>query len=360
MNEQLLSAHGAASASEPAARLRALLGRLGPGVVLSAMLAVLAMGLESLPGMRSHAVGALTAAIALGVAFGNTGYRRLQHTAAAGVNFSRQTLLRAGVILYGLRVTLHDVGQVGPAAILIDVLVIASTFGIALWFGTRILRLDRVTATLVGAGSAICGAAAVMATEPVVRARAEQVTMAVSTVVIFGTLATVLYPALYAIAHGGPLHIEAGAFGVYAGSTIHEVAQVLAAARAVNEQVANTAVITKMVRVMLLAPFLLGLAAWTGGQDRSRRRIAVPWFALAFIGMVVINSLVAPSATVLRIATGVDTFLLAMAMAALGLTTHFSAVRAAGARPLLLGAVLFAWLILGGGAINLLVTAWLR
>jgi uncharacterized integral membrane protein (TIGR00698 family) len=343
-------------------RLRSLL----PGVGLSALLALCAMQLGAVGWLQSHGISALTAAIALGILVGNTLYGRVADTAAAGVTFSKQTLLRAGVILYGLRLTLHDVGHVGIAGVLIDALVLTSTFVLAVTLGTRFFRLDRGTSMLIGAGSAICGAAAVMAAEPVVRAKADDVTIAISTVVVFGTVAMFLYPAIYAFMPHGLTESSARAFGVYTGSTIHEVAQVFAAGRSVSESVANTAVITKMVRVMMLAPFLIGLSAWIG-RDTGHRSEAqpaqppsIPWFAVAFVGVVIFNSLALLPPRIVNAATTVDTLLLAMAMAALGLTTHISALRAAGPKPLWLGAVLFVWLVVGGGAINALVTAWLH
>jgi uncharacterized integral membrane protein (TIGR00698 family) len=340
-------------------------GRLLPGLGLCVLLALCAMQLGTVGQLASHGISALTAAIALGILLGNTLYPQVAASAGVGVAFSKQTLLRAGVVLYGLRLTLHDVGQVGGAAILIDAIVVTSTFVLAVVLGTRVFHIDRETSMLIGAGSAICGAAAVMATEPVVQARADHVTTAVCTVVVFGTAATFLYPAMYhGVAHG--LTAEGvRAFGVYTGSTIHEVAQVFAAGRSVSEAAANTAVITKMVRVMMLAPFLMGLSAWLarGVEHRSRADQAqaprIPWFAVAFIGVVLFNSLGLLSPGLLRVATIVDTVLLAMAMAALGLTTQFSALRAAGPKPLWLGGALFAWLMIGGGAINALVNAWL-
>ncbi|MGO9992237.1 MAG: putative sulfate exporter family transporter [Steroidobacteraceae bacterium] len=155
--------------SHPAVRRGTILvhvRRLLPGLLVSAALAVLAMRLAAIDWLQSHGISALTAAIVVGIAIGNTLYPRIAATTGAGVTFSKITLLRAGVILYGLRLTLHDVGQVGIAGVLIDALVLTSTFAIAFVLGTRVFRLDRGTSILIGAGSAICGAAAVMATEP--------------------------------------------------------------------------------------------------------------------------------------------------------------------------------------------------
>ncbi len=329
-----------------------------PGLLLTAGVAAAAMGLATLPWLQAHGISALTLAIVLGIALGNSVYPRLAAQAACGVGFSKQWLLRAGIVLYGLRLTFQDIGQVGVAGVLVDALVLGSTFALAWWAGTRWFGMDRESALLIGAGSAICGAAAVMAAEPVVRGRAEQVTVAVSTVVVFGTLAMFLYPLLYQLnlAHGWVPMSEA-AYGVFTGSTVHEVAQVVAAGRAVSQGAADTAVIAKMVRVMMLAPFLLALSLLLarGRVTQPGATIVVPWFAFGFAAVAGINSLhVLPSAMVAA-AIDLDTVLLAMAMAALGLTTHVSALRQAGIKPLLLALLLFAWLIGGGLAINLAV-----
>ncbi len=209
----------------------ALPGCLLPGLALSALLALAAMQLGAIGWLASHGISALTAAIALGILVGNTLYPRVAATAGVGVAFSKQTLLRAGVVLYGLRLTLHDVAKVGAGGVVIDAIVVTSTFVLAVALGTRLFRLDRETSMLIGAGSAICGAAAVMATEPVVRAKAGQVTIAVSTVVIFGTVAMFLYPFLYSLIPHGLAVDGARAFGIYTGSTVHEVAQVFCGRR---------------------------------------------------------------------------------------------------------------------------------
>ena len=336
-----------------------------PGLLLTAAVAAAAMGLATLPWLQGHGISALTVAIVLGIAAGNTFYPRLAAQAGAGVGFAKHWLLRAGIVLYGLRLTFQDIGQVGVGGVLIDALMLTSTFALAWWAGTRWFGIDRESALLIGAGSAICGAAAVMAAEPVVRGRAEQVTVAVSTVVVFGTLAMFLYPALYQLnlAHGW-IPMDTQAYGVFTGSTVHEVAQVVAAGRAVSEGAADTAVIAKMVRVMMLAPFLIGLSMLlargrTGAADGQRAKIVVPWFAFGFVAVAGLTSLHLLPATVVSVAVDLDSAVLAMAMAALGLTTHASALRRAGMKPLLLALLLFGWLLAGGLGINLGVHALL-
>lgn len=345
-------------------------GRLLTGVALCMALGTAAILTAQIGWLTAHGLSALTLAIILGILVGNTFYPRLGNACGPGVTYAKQTLLRAGVVLYGLRLTLQDVGHVGVAGVLIDALVLSSTFGLAVQLGTRLFKLDRATAILIGAGSAICGAAAVMATEPVVRAHPEKVTVAVSTVVVYGTLAIFLYPALFALnQHWGFAPQGAHAFGIYAGSTIHEVAQVVAAARSIGPDAANTAVIAKMVRVMMLAPFLITLSGCLGRRNARhaaalgqtvKTKLAVPWFAFVFIAVVIVNSFSLLAKPAIDIALNLDTLLLAMAMAGLGLTTHVSAVRKAGVKPMLLAAILFAWLIAGGALINSVVANFLR
>jgi uncharacterized integral membrane protein (TIGR00698 family) len=331
--------------------------RIAPGLLLSAAVAAIAIQVGRIDWLQAHGMSALTVAIVLGILLGNTLYPSVATVSGPGVGLAKQTLLRLGVILYGLRLTLHDIGQVGLAGVLIDAVLLTTTFALALVLGTRLFGLDRPTAMLIGAGNAICGAAAVMATEPLLRGKSEQVTIAVSTVVVFGTLAIFVYPALYELnLHWHLLPSGPKAFGIYEGSTIHEVAQVFAAGHSISAATADTAVITKMVRVMMLAPFLLVMSGYLArtqsGAATGAGKLKLPWFAFAFVAVVLCNSLVVLPHSVLAVATDVDTFLLAMAMGALGLTTHLSAIRRAGMKPMLLGAVLFVWLVVGGGAIN--------
>ena len=349
----------------PPARDFNAVARFVPGLLMAGLLALTALELAKIEWLAAHGVSVLTLAIVLGVIAGNTVYPRYAAVGGAGVAFAKQWLLRTGIVLYGLRLTFHDIAQVGIAGVLIDALVLTSTFSLATFIGTRLLKLDRKTAMLIGAGSSICGAAAVMAAEPVVRGRCEQIAIAVATVVVFGTLGMFLYPALYGVAR--EFHLVAlspSAYGIYTGSTVHEVAQVVAAGRAVSQAAADTAVITKMVRVMMLAPFLMGLSAYLAkteateakGGDQKASRIVIPWFAVGFVAVAAFNSFNLLPHSVVASAVDVDTAILAMAMAALGLTTNVSAIKTAGLKPLALAALLFVWLIVGGFGINAAVT----
>jgi len=335
------------------------LSRLLPGLILAGGVAAVALWLGNEPAIAKWGLGALTLAILAGMIIGNTLYPKIEPYCGSGVLFAKQTLLRLGIILYGFRLTFSQIAEVGFSGLLIDALTLCSTFALACWAGKHFFGLDRQTRWLIGAGSSICGAAAILATEPVVKAEASKVTVAVATVVIFGTLAIFIYPLLY------PLVMQwftPQTFGIYAGSTMHEVAQVVAAGHAISPETENAAVITKMLRVMMLAPFLIFVSmrvkALSSDNDKQSGKITLPWFALLFIVVAIFNSFNLLPETIVNALIFIDTLLLAMAMAALGLTTHISALKKAGARPLLLALVLFIWLLVGGAAINL-VTHWL-
>lgn len=340
-----------------------------PGVGLSLAIAIAALLLSNIDVFKQHAISALTLAILIGIVFGNTFYSRMTKPCTAGVLFSRQRLLQLGIILYGFRLTFSDIANVGFQGVLIDLLVLTTTFVLAWYAGHKLFKLDTNTVILIGAGSSICGAAAIMATEPVVRGRAEHVSVAVSTVLIFGTIAMIIYPMLFMFNQTWDLlPTDYQAFGLFTGSTVHEVAQVVATAKSLGDATTDTAVITKMVRVMMLAPFLMLLSFYLPKikQARTERAgkhtlpeehknqapIVIPWFAVIFILVAGLNSMaILPNKWVLS-AINLDTLLLAMAMAAMGLCTHISAIRQAGIRPMLLGGLLFVWLIVGGTMIN--------
>ncbi len=328
-----------------------------PGLLLVALLAAAAAGLAAWPALARWGLSTLTLAIALGMLVGNTALApvRWQAPTAAGIDFARGTLLRLGIVLFGFRISLADVAAVGLPGVAMAVVVVAATFGLALWLGTRWLGLDRDTAILIGAGSAICGAAAVMGAQSVVRAPERSASVAVATVVVFGTLSMLLYPLLYPL-----LGLTPQQFGLYAGATVHEVAQVVAVGAALGQDAAaNTAVIEKMLRVVLLAPFLLLLAVWLGragrhaAQGGPRPRTEVPWFAIVFLAAVAVHSTGWLPAALVQALVQAATLLLAMGMVAIGLRTQASSLRAAGLQPLKLAALLFVFLAGGGYGLTL-------
>ncbi|HET6630466.1 MAG TPA: YeiH family protein [Woeseiaceae bacterium] len=329
----------------------AFLRRLAPGLLLACFLGLAALALTEIPLLARWQVSALTLAIVLGMLLGNTFGRHLPPALAPGIGMAQKNLLRLGVVLYALRISFQDIAAVGLPGLALDVFVIATVLVLGTWAGQRWLKLDRDTAILTASGSAICGAAAVLAVERVLRAEPGQVAMAVATVVLFGTLDIFLYPALYPW-----LGLDAHAFGLFTGATVHEVAQVVAVGSAISPATTDTAVIVKLTRVMLLMPVLVVIGWRVGHRAGSgERRGIVPGFAIGFLGVAILNSLVDVPEDLKGALLTFDTFLLATAMAALGMETRWTRLRTLGPRPLLLALVLFLWLFAAG----LTVTHWL-
>lgn len=329
---------------------------LFPGLLVVFLLTLISQGLNQISWVTTLGLGGLTLAILLGMILGSVWPLAQSQKLAQAVAFSKGPLLRWGIILYGFRLSLQQVEALGSVAIISDLFILISTFLLCYLVGTKLLKLSSNSATLIGAGSSICGAAAVVATGASIKASEQDQTSAVSTVVIFGTLSLLLYPWLF---QQQIWPISEQAFAIYIGSSIHEVAQVVAAGSAISPEVAETAIATKMLRVMMLGPFLFSLLRCisfaTEEVGDTKQRLPVPWFAFIFIAVVVFNSFHLLPENVIYVITLLDDVLLAMAMLALGLSSSVAAIRAAGAKPIILGAVAWCWLIVAGG----LTQVWL-
>ncbi|ASM51852.1 hypothetical protein PESP_b0263 [Pseudoalteromonas espejiana DSM 9414] len=325
------------------------------GMLLVVILAGASVALSKLQIMQSAQFSSLTIGIVLGIIVGNGVFSRIAARTDLGVDYAKSILLKAGVVLFGFRITFTQVAGVGWHGLLTDVVMLLGTFILAIQLGKRVFKLDEQTTILIGAGSSICGAAAVMATEPVIKAQAHKVSVAVATVVVFGTLSMFAYPVMFEF-----MGLSEHAYGIFVGSTIHEVAQVVAAGTAVSANAADTSVIEKMLRVMMLAPFLVGLSFWQSKKHANinaqgsehKSGITIPWFAVLFIVASGVHSLSVIPQGATNAIVWFDNILLTIAMVALGLRTHVGAIRQAGIKPLLLAGCLFLFLTLGGFAIN--------
>lgn len=346
--------HAVADPCRTPARALPSVRRWLPGLLLTLGIGVAGLALARVPVLARAQLSALTIAIVLGMLLGNAFGARLPAALAPGVALSQQKLLRLGVILYGLRITFQDIAAVGAAGLIADLVIVSGTLWLGSFVGVRWLRMDRDTALLTAGGSAICGAAAVLAMEGVVKPEPSKVAIAVATVVLFGTLDIFLYPWLFP-----HLAMDAHQFGIFTGATVHEVAQVVAAGAAVSPEVADTAVIVKLTRVMLLVPVLL-LLGWRYARGAmaaaGKRRLVIPWFAVLFVAVSALNSITTLPPAWKDVLLTLDTLALAAAMAALGMETRFARLRALGPKPLMLAALLWGWL-LGAGMLLVRVVA---
>jgi uncharacterized integral membrane protein (TIGR00698 family) len=306
--------------------------RLLPGLALVAVVVTAGILLNrAIP-----QVSALIFAMGLGVLLAPLAVRR--PTAAPGIAFASRPLLRAGVALLGLRISLHAVSGLGVRGVAVAVGVVVITMLVTVALG-RMLGVDPSLAILIAAGSAICGASAIAAMQGVARADEDRVGYAIGTVTLFGSMAMLTIPYLLVPAFGMSDRLG----GLWAGASIHEVAQVAAAGAALSPAALKIAALMKLTRVVLLAP-TVAIAAWMrGGKDDAAggQRLPVPGFVLAFLALVVVRTVVSVPPVILSIDQWAVTILLGGALAALGLKTTIASFREAGGRPLLLG--LGAW-----------------
>lgn len=323
------------------------------GIFFAFLFALAANYIASIDWIRNHGFSPLVIAIVLGMMYGSTLRPHLPHEWTPGIQFVAKKFLRVAIVFYGFRLTFQDVALVGLHGFLLDLAIVVFTMIIGIFAGIKIFKLDRDTSILISSGAAICGAAAVLATEGVLKSEAYKTSVAVLTVVLFGTIAMFLYPFLQ---QTGFLGLDNAHYAIFSGATIHEVAQVVVAGAAVSPEASNLAVIVKMTRVMLLAPMLLvlGYILSRVGQrnTQGRKSIVIPWFAVFFIVVVGFNSLHLLPASVTNSINILDTFLLTMAMAALGIETNLAKIKHIGFKPLYLALFLFAWLLGGGYWLN--------
>ncbi|MFM0305132.1 YeiH family protein [Paraburkholderia sediminicola] len=356
------TAHLTASATPAGSSGSSTRGQLN-GILFVALFAAAVTRIAAIPAIAGLGLSPLIVGIVAGAIYGNALRDGMPESWAAGVNFSARKLLRIAVAFFGLRVSLQEIAQVGLPGLAESVLIVASTLVIGTWAGMKIMKLDRDTALLTAAGSAICGAAAVLAFESTLQSKPHKSAMAVGSVVLFGTLSMFLYPVLF---KAGWLHLDTVGAGLFFGGTIHEVAQVVGAASNVSPEATHIATIVKMTRVMLLVPVLLIVGMWVNrsprsaattedGKQHARRKLAIPWFALGFLAFVVINSLHVLPENATSTLNMLDTFALTMAMTALGIETRISQIRQAGPRALTTGFILYVWLIAGGLGITWIV-----
>lgn len=330
------------------------------GILIIVLFSFSACYIAEFEWVKHLSLSPLIVGIILGMLYANSLRSHLPETWVPGIQFCTRQVLRTGIVLYGFRLTFQSVLDIGSSALLIDLVIVTVTILLGAGLG-RLMKMDRDTALLTSIGSSVCGAAAVLGAESVVKSQPYKTAVAVSTVVIFGTLSMFLYPALF---RAGLLNLDASQMGLFTGATLHEVAHVVGAGNAMGQSISDSAIIVKMIRVMMLAPVLVVLAFFLFRRDAAaatgeKRNIVIPWFAFLFLAVIGFNSLdLLPAAAVDSINT-FDTFLLTMAMTALGAESSFEKFKKAGPRPFLLAAMLYVWLFFGGYWLVKGITAWM-
>lgn len=312
------------------------------GLAITMFIAIAAKYISMLPFFS--VMGQLVAAILLGIVC--KAWVGVPEPAVRGIAFSSKVLLRIGIILLGLRLNLIDILHAGPKVFAIAVINISFTifvvYGLSKW-----LKIDKKLGILTACGTAICGAAAVVAISPQLKASDNETAISATTVAILGTLFTLVYTILYPV-----LQLSDAGYGIFSGATLHEVAHVIAAAAPGGQEAIDLAVIVKMSRVAMLVPVSIMIGLWNGrGANKPERfslkKLPIPWFIVGFLAMSGMNTagIIPEAITVQLIAAAY--FLIAMAMAGLGLGVDLVIFRKRGKKPFvaaLIGSVLLAGL----------------
>lgn len=325
--------------------LRRNVGAILPGLVLTLGIAFSALTIQHNIGMV--ALSPLVIAMIIGIGIRNT-LGRSQIT-TPGITFVLHRVMRFAIILLGFQITLSQVAAMGIDGFSIIVITLLSTFVFTKIIG-RMLGVDRKLSELIAAGTSVCGASAIIACNTVTHSSDEDVAYAIACVTVFGTLAMLAFPLLIT-----PFGLSEHEYGMWVGSTVHEVAQVVAATFAQGEIAGQSGTVAKLSRVILLAPLILtlGALAMRRSQKQSNGKIVVPWFVFGFLIMVVINSIFEiPRDWHAHIATTAAYFL-TVALAAMGLETDIHKLRLKGVRPLVLGAI--AWVFISTVGLTLVI-----
>jgi len=314
-----------------------------PGILVSLAIAVPAI----LMGTWAPVVGAPVIAILLGtVARLIMGDRPVL---SAGTSFVSKRVLQFAVVLYGLRLSLADIGDIGIKSVPIMLATMLACFVVAAILAYA-LRLDKVTSALITVGTAICGASAIAAASTVLKPKGHVVTYAMSTIFLFNVIGVLLFPAL-----GHWLSYSQFEFGVFSGTAVNDTSSVVAAASIYGPESLDVAIVTKMARTLMIVPIVIALSLVFRGErepekeERSGtrpsfvRRIVslVPTFIVAFVVLVVVNSVLSMPVFVSSWATSISAWGITWALAAIGLMTDVGQMRRAGVRPLAMGAVLW-------------------
>ncbi|MFM1727011.1 putative sulfate exporter family transporter [Prescottella soli] len=310
-----------------------------PGIALSAAAAAIAMGIRHFVPTLSP----LLIAIVMGALVANLVV--LPASFSAGITFSSKKLLRVGIALLGLQLVLSDILGLGWGVIAMVVAIVVLGIVGTMFVGS-LLGLSWTQRVLIACGFSICGAAAVAAADGVVEAEEEEVLTAVALVVIFGTLMIPTIPLL-----SNALGFDDMQAGLWAGGSIHEVAQVVAAGGIIGTAALTVATIVKLARVLMLAPVMAVLSVMQRRRSveqsaTSTRPPLVPFFVVAFLGFVVIRSMGFVPAGVLSLASWLQTALLTAAMFALGAGVRIATIKKVGIRPFVLAAASTVWVAL--------------
>jgi uncharacterized integral membrane protein (TIGR00698 family) len=326
------------------------LARVAPGLLLCAALATAGFLLAELSFVKHTLhVGALLLVILLGMAIRSI--VPIPEVAFPGIRLAQRPVLRWAVAGLGFRLSFSELAAIGGAALAVVVVSTAAALFFGWWIAQR-LRVPDKLGILLGVGSAICGASAIVAADTVLRGEKRDVACSLAIITFLGTIGIVVYPWI-AIAAKFSEQVA----GIWAGASLHEMAQVVAAGFGVSEAAGDVATVVKLARIALLAPvvLLLGWMMRRRHETTGEAHVApIPWFLVLFLVFALVNSahLVPPEP--LQVIQRADLWLLCVGMAGVGLQTGFADLKDAGTRPILAGVL--QWIVLA--SVSLALATW--
>lgn len=314
-----------------------------PGACLALAVAVAA----TIIGKALPVLGGPVAAVLIGVVLATwlrpaKRWPRVSH----GLRLTGGLALQTAVVVLGTQISLSQAWQVGGSALPVMAATLAAAF-ICAWLFGRWLGIDHDLRTLIGVGTAICGASAIAAVTPVLRPKPSAVAYALSTIFLFNIAAVLTFPMV-----GHLLGLGQQAFGVFAGTAVNDTSSVVAAATVYGASAAHTAVVVKLTRSLVIIPVVMVIGALVARRDggssghRPKVRQLVPWFLIGFVALAAVNSIWPLPAAIRVPGAEVAGLLITWALAAIGLSTDLGALRRTGPKPLLLGGAL--WLVVAG------------
>lgn len=302
------------------------------GIFFTFIIAILGFALAKVPGFDY--VGPLASAIVIAVTYRQIfGY---PEKIRSGIQFSAKKLLRFAIILYGLKLNMDIVFHQGMGLLVRDIGTIVFSIFLTLWLAKKI-KADFSLSLLLGIGTGVCGAAAIAAVSPILKAKEEDTAIGAGIIALVGTLFSMGYIFLKSF-----LHVTDIQYGIWTGISLHEIAHVALAAAPAGQDALAIALLAKLGRVFLLVPLCFILMYWMKhtGRIQSDMKIEFPWFLIGFlimslIGSYVLGKIINVPPTILKNTSNVSTLLLTMAMVGLGLNVNLQELRSKAIRPLI-------------------------
>ncbi|MBM7579373.1 YeiH family protein [Jeotgalibacillus terrae] len=303
------------------------------GVLFTFLIAGLGYLLAMVPGFDR--AGQLAAAIVIAVFYRQIfGYPdRLR----SGITFSTKRLLRAAIVLYGLKLNIEIVLQDGPGLLIRDAAVIIFAIAVTVWLA-KVFKADKAISMLVAVGTGVCGAAAIAAVAPILKVKEKDTAMSVGIIALLGTVFAIIYTLLRPV-----LPMTDIEYGMWAGLSLHEVAHVALAGEPAGEDGLAMALLAKLGRVFLLIPLCFILMFWMNRKSAqsAEAKVTFPWFLIGFLAMsiagtYIIGPVIPVSDGVLEFVSGLTTWLLTAAMVGLGLNVSLQDIRSQALRPFLI------------------------